>query len=236
MIAEDFDRRYVRQTMLAQIGTEGQMKLLGSSALVVGLGGLGSPVALYLTGAGVGHIGLADADRVAIHNLQRQILYDEASVGLPKTEAARERLAGLSSGTRFDLYPEGLTDSNARDIISQYDLVVDCTDNFATRFLIDNTCHELGKPWIMGAISEFGGMVTMIQPGKGNGLSGLFGDSEELSARKPATGGVIGATPGVVGAIEAAEAVKYLAGMDTALSGKLMTIDLLTMQTSIFEY
>ena len=236
MKKEDIDRRYVRQTMLTQIGTEGQIRLLGSSALVVGLGGLGSPVALYLTGAGVGHIGLADADRVALHNLQRQILYDEASVGLPKTDAARERLAGLSSGTRFDLYPEGLTVNNARDIISQYDLVVDCTDNFATRFLIDDTCRELGKPWIMGAISEFGGMVTMIQPGEGNGLAGLFGDTDELSMRKPAAGGVIGATPGVVGAIQAAEAVKYLAGMDPALSGKLMTIDLITMQTSIFEY
>ncbi len=128
--------------MLPEIGEEGQRRLLSASALVVGLGGLGCPVALYLAGAGVGRIGLADADAVSMHNLQRQLLYTEADVDRPKVGAALEMLRERSSHTRFDTYPDGLTAANARAIIADYDLVVDCTDNFATRFfLTSSTCH-----------------------------------------------------------------------------------------------
>lgn len=227
--------RYSRQIMLPEIGEEGQRRLLGASVLVVGLGGLGCPVALYLAGAGVGRIGLADADTVSLHNLQRQMLYTEADVDRPKVDAAVGMLRVRSSHTRFDTYPDGLTADNARSIIAGYDLVVDCTDNFATRFLIDDVCAELGKPWIMGAIAEFSGMVTVFQSGSSSRLDAVFHDRDELSSRPAARAGVIGATPGVVGAIEAAEAVKILAGMTPALSGRLFTIDLLTMQTSLFD-
>lgn len=234
---ENQNERYSRQILLPEIGAEGQKRLAAAAALIVGLGGLGCPVSLYLAGAGVGRIGLADHDCVSLHNLQRQTLYSEASVGRSKTEAAGERLAALSSATRFDLYPDGLTATTASEIIARYDLVIDCTDNFATRFLINDTCRMLHKPWIMGAIAEFGGQVSVMNHNGGPDLSALYDDMQraELVSRPHAAGGVIGATPGVTGAIQACEAIKILAGMQPALSGRLFTIDLLTMQTQIFE-
>lgn len=222
--------------MLTQIGTDGQRRLLESSALIVGLGGLGCPVALYLTGAGVGRIGLADADRVSLHNLQRQMLYSEADVDRPKVDVARDMLRQRNMSTSFEVYPDGLTSENARDIIAKYDLVVDCTDNFAVRFLINDVCAELGRPWIMGAIAEFSGLVSVFPADATSRLEAVFPDRDELVVRPAARGGVIGATPGVVGSIEAAEAVKMLAGMPPALAGRLFQIDLLTMQTSLFDF
>ena len=143
-------QRYTRQTMLPEIGERGQRRLAEASVLVVGLGGLGSPVALYLAAAGVGRLGLADADVVSLSNLQRQVLYTARQVGEPKTRAARERLAALSPHTRFDLYDEGLTAENAQRIVAEYDLVVDCCDNYPTRYLLDDVCAACGKPWVYG--------------------------------------------------------------------------------------
>ena len=179
----DSTERYARQTMLREIGPEGQRRLAGASVLVVGVGGLGSPAALYLTGAGVGRLGLADPDRVSESNLQRQTLYTESQIGRPKTEAARERLAALSSQTRFECYPAGLTAENAREVISRYDLVVDCCDNFPTRYLIDDACAECGKPWVHGSIGEFQGQVALF-----NGRSGAAMRSSTPTARRCAPG------------------------------------------------
>lgn len=228
--------RYSRQTMLPGIGEEGQRRLLSSSVLIVGLGGLGAAVATYLTGAGVGRIGLCDPDRVSLSNLQRQVLYTEAQVGLMKVEEAARRLQSQSSHTRFDLYPDGLTEENGQRITGQYDLVVDCTDNFPVRYLIDDLCSRSGKPWVHGAIGEFRGQVAVMNFHNHRCYTDLYPDRDALCSGPRRVAGVIGAVPGVVGAMEAAEALKILTGCGQPLDGRLFSIDLLTFSTSIIEF
>lgn len=229
--------RYIRQTMLPDIGPDGQRRLMDSSVLIVGLGGLGSPVAQYLTGAGIGRIGLADHDTVSLHNLHRQTLYVEADVGCPKVDSALRRLSAMSGHTRFDLHSDGLTPDNAEAVITTYDLVVDCTDNFATRFIINDTCARLHKPWILGAVSGTNGHVGVMGYDGGPDLSALYDDATRagLIALPPASGGVTGPAPGVVGAIQASEAVRILSGNVPPLAGRLFTIELSTMQTSLIN-
>lgn len=228
--------RYSRQTMLAEIGDSGQQRLRDSSVLIVGLGGLGAPAATYLAGAGVGRIGLADNDVVSLSNLQRQTLYTEAQIGSPKTECAFERLSAMSSDVTFELHPQGITSDNAADIFSRYDLVVDCCDNFATRYLIDDTCTCLGTPWVHGSIGEFHGQVSVFNHTLRRHYSELYPDRDALCALPRVTAGVVGAVPGVIGAIQANEALKILARFGTPCEGKLFTIDLLTLQTSLINY
>lgn len=225
--------RYSRQTMLAEIGPEGQEKLSRASVLIVGLGGLGAPVATYLTGAGVGRIGLCDPDTVSLTNLQRQVLYTEESVGQPKAEVARTRLQAMSGHTEFEVLTEGLTPENAADVIGGYDLVVDCTDNFVTRYLIDDTCAALGKPWVHGAIGEFYGQVAVMNAASGCRYSDLYPDRGRLCGLPRKVAGVLGTVPGVIGAIEASEAIKLLVGFGEPLDGKLLTINLLNLQSEI---
>lgn len=227
------NERYARQTMLAEIGLEGQEKLSKASVLIVGLGGLGAPVSTYLTGAGVGRIGLCDPDTVSLTNLQRQVLYTEETVGMPKVEIARARLQAMSGHTAFDVFPEGLTPENAADMFAGYDLVVDCTDNFVSRYLIDDTCAALGKPWIHGAIGEFYGQVAVMNAVAGCRYSDIYPDRERMCSRPRKVAGVLGTVPGVVGAIEASEAIKVLVGFGEPLDGKLLTINLLTLQSDI---
>lgn len=221
-------KRYSRQIMLPEIGEEGQCKLTKSSVLIVGLGGLGSPVALYLTAAGVGRIGLCDKDTVSISNLQRQILYSEETEGRSKTTIARQRLSELSSHTRFELWKDGLTTENANEIISEYDLVIDCTDNHATRYLIDNICLRLGKTWIYGAIEGFEGRVAVFGR-EGFSYTDLYPEKELLSKSPSAIGGVIGPLPGVIGSIQATEAIKLICDFGDTLVGKLLIINLKTL-------
>ena len=232
----DLRERYARQTMLPEIGPEGQRRLAASSVLLVGVGGLGSPAALYLTGAGVGRLGLADPDTVSESNLQRQVLYTESQIGRPKPAAARERLAALSSSTRFDLHPEGLTAENARELVAAYDLVVECCDNFATRYLLDEACAEVGRPWVYGSIGAFHGQVSLFNGRTGRRYTELYPDREALCALPRSTAGVLGTVPGVIGAIEASEAIKWIAGFGEPLEGKLFTIDLKTLQTETIEF
>lgn len=227
--------RYSRQIMLDGVGDKGQRRLAGASVLIVGLGGLGAPVASYLTGAGVGRIGLCDKDTVSLSNLQRQILYTEADLGQPKCECALRRLQAMSSQTAFDLHPDGLTPGNAADIISGYDLVVDCCDNFATRYLIDDVCRETGRRWIFGSIGEFNGYVGVFGGRSGAKFTDLFADRETLSARPAAAAGVLGPVPGVVGAIEASEALKTIVGIGETLDGRLFCINLLTLESNIIN-
>ena len=188
-----YDARYARQTMLPEIGTEGQRRLAGASVLIVGLGGLGSAAAPCLTGAGVGRIGLADPDVVSESNLQRQTLYTEQDVGRPKTQAAAERLAALSSHTHFECFPEGLTAANARELAAAFDLVVDCCDNFTTRYLIDDACAACGRPWVYGSIGAFHGQVGVFNHLRGRRYADLYPDREALCRRPQAVAGVIGA-------------------------------------------
>ena len=230
------EARYARQILLPEIGAEGQQRLLRSAVLLVGLGGLGSAVAPALAAAGVGRLGLADPDTVSESNLQRQTLYTERQIGLPKCEAARERLAALSSHTHFDLHAEGITPENARRIIAGYDLVIDCCDNFPTRYLLDGVCAACGKPWIHGAIGAFGGMVTVFNHRRAKRYAELYPDREALCAREQAAQGVVGSVPAVVGALEASEALKILARFGEVLDGRLFTIDLKTMHTELMDF
>lgn len=230
-----YAERYARQTVLPEIGESGQRKLEAASVLIVGLGGLGSPAALYLTAAGVGTIGLADPDTVGVSNLQRQVLYSQEQIGLPKTEAALQRLAALSPHTRFVCYPEGITDINATEIVADYDLVLDCCDNFPTRFLLDDTCAACEKPWVHGSIGAFHGQVTVFDPGS-HRYADLYPDREALCSRPDAAGGVLGTVPGIIGTLQANEAIKLLAGFGEPLIGRLMLMDLCTLQTQIINY
>lgn len=228
--------RYSRNIMLPQIGREGQERLLASSVLVVGAGGLGSAALPYLTGAGVGHIGIADPDTVSLSNLQRQVLYTEGETGTPKTLAAERRLSAQNSTLRFTLFPEGLTEENALRVASGFDLVLDCTDNFPTRYLIDDTCAALGKPWVHGAIGEFHGQLTVLGHRSGRRYAELYPDREALCGMPRRTLGVLGAVPGVIGAMQASEAIKILAGFGTPLEGKLFTLDFLTMEARTLSF
>ena len=199
--------------MLPEIGEAGQERLQKARVLLVGVGGLGSPVALYLTAAGVGCLGLVDDDMVSMSNLQRQVLYTEAEVGAPKVECARRRLSTLNSMTRIETYPTRLTAENAESIIANYDLVVDGCDNAATRCLIDEVCARQGKPYVYGSIAAFEGQVSVFNY----------------------RGGVIGSIPGVIGSIQATEAIKIIVGCGEVLSGKLYLVDLLSLRHDIIE-
>lgn len=224
--------RYNRQLLLPEIGEEGQARLKAARVLIVGVGGLGSPIALYLAGAGVGTIGLIDDDTVSESNLQRQVLYSEAEVNLPKALQAQKRLEALNSTIRIKAYPTRLTPDNAKAIISDYDIVVDGCDNFITRYLIDDTCASLGKAYVYGAIRAFEGQVSVFLYNKGEKrYRDLYPDEQEMLSMPPLPKGVTGVTPGLVGCVEAHEVIKIICGYGTILAGKLWQIDLKTMET-----
>lgn len=227
--------RYQRQIILPEIGEEGQLKLKKGKVLLVGVGGLGSPIALYLAGAGVGTIGLVDNDVVSVSNLQRQVLYSEAELELPKAECARKRLSKLNSEITVHAYPCRLTAENAEELISQYDLVVDGCDNFATRYLINDTCLKLNKVYVYGAISGFDGQVSVFNYQSKINYRHLYPEEAEMLRMPPPPKGVMGVTPAITGSVEAAEVIKILAGFGEVLSDKLWTIDLRTMQTNIIS-
>lgn len=228
--------RYDRQMILPEIGEEGQKKLLDAKVLIVGVGGLGSPIALYLAGAGVGCIGLVDDDVVSISNLQRQVLYSEKELGKSKAVCAAERLSALNSEIKVQPYSTRLTEDNARDIIGKYDIVVDGCDNFATRYLINDICIEQGKPYIYGAICGFEGQVSVFNFGnRKKSYRNLYPDEEEMKRMPPPPKGVMGITPAVVGSIEATEVLKVIGGFGDVLAGELWTIDLRTLQSNKFS-
>lgn len=228
--------RYDRQMILPEIGEEGQKKLLDAKVLIVGVGGLGSPIALYLAGAGVGCIGLVDDDVVSISNLQRQVLYSEKELGKFKAVCAAERLSALNSEIKVQPYSTRLTEDNAFDIIGEYDMVVDGCDNFATRYLINDICIRQGKPYIYGAICGFEGQVSVFNFGdRKKSYRDLYPDEEEMKRMPPPPKGVMGITPAVVGSIEATEVLKVIGGFGDVLAGELWTIDLRTLQSNKFS-
>jgi molybdopterin/thiamine biosynthesis adenylyltransferase/rhodanese-related sulfurtransferase len=220
--------RYDRHIRLDGIGIEGQTRLLGARVVVVGLGGLGSPAALYLASAGVGTIGLVDDERVEVSNLQRQILHDVASVGRPKVESALAALTALNPGIKVITHAARLNATNALEILGGYDLIVDGSDNFPTRYLINDASLHLRIPVVHGSALRFEGSVSLFHPYRGPCYRCLFPEPPppELS---PTCGeaGVLGAVTGIIGAMQAAESVKWLVGTGTALSGRLLVYDAL---------
>jgi len=234
--------RFSRQIMLPEFGDAGQRRLLEASVLVVGAGGLGSPVLLYLAGAGVGRIGIIDGDTVAVHNLHRQVLFKNEDIGGRKAECAAREIVARFPDCRVDIFTQLLTPENAREVVDPYTLVIDGTDNFATRYLVNDVCVELQKPWVSGAVFKFSGQVTVFNAPQKNGARGptyrcLFAEPP-APEKVPGCGesGVLGVVPGIVGAVMAAEAIKFLAGVGEVLSGKLWTFDALKSETRTIQF
>ena len=229
------NNKYHRQTLLSEIGEEGQEKLKQARVLIAGVGGLGCPIALYLTTAGVGRLGLIDDDVVSLSNLHRQVLYNEADIGQPKAECAARHLQQKNSDIELTAYPIRLTKENAERLIRDYDIVVDGCDNHATRYLISDVCHQLQKPYVYAAIGAFQGQVGVLcHDEQASTYRTLFPDEDVMCDRK-AEKGVIGTTPAVIGSLVANEVIKLIIGYGDVLKNKLFCIDLLTLQTQLIH-
>ena len=223
--------RYARHLILDEVGEEGQEKLLSSRVLVVGAGGLGSPLLLYLAAAGVGTLGVVDDDRVDLTNLQRQIVHATERVGAPKVESARAALAAVNPDVRIEAHAAKLTAENAAALVGAYDLVADGTDNFATRYLLNDACFAAGKPLVAAALAPFDGQISTFKPYLGDGhpcYCCLFREPPppDLIPRCE-TAGILGAVAGVVGTLQAVEVLKELLGIGESLSGTLLMYDAL---------
>jgi len=226
--------RYGRHLVLPKVGEEGQLRLKEAKVLCVGAGGLGSPVLMYLAAAGVGEIGIVDFDMVDKSNLQRQIIHGESDIGTPKIESAAQFIHALNSETKINLYPDGLKVENALEIIQSYDLVVDATDNFATRYLINDACYLAKKPCIWGSVYRFDGQVSIFCAPEGPCYRCLHPEppAKEL-APNCATGGVFGALCGTIGSLQATEVIKIITGIGSPLIGSLLTYDALSAETEL---
>jgi adenylyltransferase/sulfurtransferase len=222
--------RYSRHLLMPEVGLQGQIKLKNSSALIIGTGGLGSPVALYLAAAGIGRIGLVDYDIVDSSNLQRQVIHGTSTVGVLKVESARARLLDLNPDIQIDIYNEPYTSENAMRIAKDYDVIIDGTDNFPTRYLTNDVCVMLGKPNIYGSIFRFDGQVSVFHAKEGPCYRCLFPEPPPPGlVPSCAEGGVLGILPGTIGTLQATEALKVLLGIGTPLIGKLLLYNALDM-------
>jgi sulfur-carrier protein adenylyltransferase/sulfurtransferase len=223
--------RYSRHLIMPEVGMEGQLKLKGSKVLLIGTGGLGAPLGLYLTAAGVGHIGLVDFDVVDFTNLQRQVTFGTRDVGKPKTEAARARLTNLNPDVKITTYETKLTSANALELFKDYDVVVDGTDNFPTRYLVNDACILLGKPNVYGSIFRFEGQVTVFGMPGGPCYRCLYPEPPPPGlVPSCAEGGVLGVLPGIVGSLQALETIKLIIGKGDSLEGRLVLFDALAMK------
>ncbi len=225
------NERYLRQMILPGFGTKGQEALQSARVLVVGIGGLGCPALQYLAGAGVGNLGMMDADRVSVSNLHRQLLFTENQIGFNKAEAAAANLQKLNSETNLTVYPFALTQKNSLEILVQYDVVIDGTDNFPAKYLINDACLILNKPFIYGAVNRFEGQVSVFNLTSTS--EGIF-TYRNLFPEAPLAGeipsceetGVIGVLPGMMGTLQAGEAIKIITGIGNPLEGRIYTFDL----------
>ncbi len=223
-------RRYSRHLLLPEVGLAGQQKLRAASVLIVGAGGLGSPVALYLAAAGVGRIGLVDFDVVELSNLQRQIIHGTKDLGRTKLESARDRILDVNPNVEVSLYGQAIDSSNALEIIGPYDVVIDGTDNFPARYLINDACVLLGKPNVYGSIFRFEGQASAFDAQRGPCYRCLYPEPPPPGlVPSCAEGGVLGVLPGVIGSIQATEALKLILGQGEPLIGRLVLYDALEM-------
>lgn len=225
-------RRYSRHLILPEFGMEGQRKLKQGSVLLIGAGGLGSPLALYLAAAGVGHLGLLDFDVVDESNLQRQIAHGTSTIGVRKTESAKQRINDLNPNVEVTTYETQITSENAFELMRPYDVIIDGTDNFPTRYLTNDASVMLGKPNVYGSIFRFEGQATVFSPKDGGPCYRCLYPEPPPPGLVPscAEGGVLGVLPGVIGTIQATEAIKLLTGIGETLIGRLMLYDALNMQ------
>ncbi len=229
--------RYKRHTILPMIGLEGQEKLKNASVLIIGTGGLGSPIAIYLAASGVGTLGIVDFDVVDESNLQRQIIHKSKNVGLSKTESARETLEDINPYLKLNIYNEALSSDNALDIIGKYDLVCDGTDNFQTRYLINDACVLSKKINVFGSIRQFEGQISVFGTADGPCYRCLFPEPPAPgTVPSCADAGVMGVLPGVVGTIQATEIIKLICGIGKALIGRLLNYDALEMSFNEIKF
>ena len=236
-VSDEQDERYARHLTLPEVGPEGQRLLTDASILVVGAGGLGSPALLYLAAAGIGRIGIIDDDSVSLSNLQRQVMYGTAAIGEAKVVSAARRLGDLNPEITVEAHEKRLGVGNALELIGSYDLVIDGSDNFATRYLIGDTCEILGKPWVFGSIHRFEGQVATFNLDGGPNYRDLFPKTPPAElAPNCAEAGVLGVLPGIVGSIQATEAIKIILGVGEPLSGRLLVIDTLGMGMRSLSY
>jgi adenylyltransferase/sulfurtransferase len=230
-------QRYRRHLQLAEIGEAGQQRLRQARVLVVGAGGLGCPILQYLAAAGVGTLGLADADQVELTNLPRQILYGPADVGQPKVEAAARALARLNDLVSYELHPIRVSPENVRELVAGYDVVVDGSDNFPTRYLLNDACVSLGKPLVSGAIYKFEGQVSVFNYQGGPTYRCLFPEPPSAAEAPDCnTTGVLNVLPGLIGTVQATEALKVVLGLGDVLSGRLWLLDTLTFQSRTLRF
>lgn len=235
-LADHERQRYARHLSLPEIGPEGQARLKASSVLVIGAGGLGSPAALYLAAAGVGTIGLVDFDRVELSNLQRQVLFDTSMLGQGKAAAARDRLARLNPDITLQVHEQKLDAHNLPELLAGYDVVLDGTDRLAVRYLINDACVLHGKPLVSAAIHRFEGQALTVLPRRSPCYRCLYPSSAEGLVPNCATAGVLGVLPGVMGSLQATEAIKLLAGIGEVLAGRLLTFDALGLRFQEFRF
>ncbi|MYB66854.1 molybdopterin-synthase adenylyltransferase MoeB [Candidatus Poribacteria bacterium] len=223
--------RYSRHIILKEVGGIGQTKLLESKVLLIGAGGLGSPIGVYLAAAGVGTLGIIDDDVVDLSNLQRQILHGTSDIGIPKTKSAEASITEMNPDVKVIPYNERINSQNAFQILEQYDLIVDGCDNFPTRYLLNDACVMLGKPIVHGSIFQFEGQVTVLYPGKGPCYRCVFREPPpEGLAPSCQEAGVFGVLPGIIGTIQAVEAIKVLLDIGESLIGTLLLFNALTME------
>jgi molybdopterin/thiamine biosynthesis adenylyltransferase/rhodanese-related sulfurtransferase len=232
MLSQQEQARYSKQIMLPEIGLEGQERLKAARVLVIGAGGLGCPILQYLTAAGIGTIGIADGDTVSMSNLQRQVLYTEQEIGQKKVEIAEKKLKGLNPHTNFVTYPVFLEADNILGIIQHYDLIIDGSDNFSTRYLVNDACVIADKPFVSGAIYKFEGQLSVFNYKGGPTYRCLFPEPPgEGESPNCADIGVVATLPGIIGTLQANEAIKIITQKGKVLSGKLMTMNVLDMST-----
>ncbi len=230
-LTHDDYERYSRHLILPEIGVAGQKRLKAASVLCIGSGGLGSPLLLYLSAAGIGHIGLVDFDVVEASNLQRQIIHSTAAVGKPKIQSAKNRILDLNPFCQVDLYEERFTSANALRIMEPYDIVVDGTDNFPTRYLVNDACVLLNKPNVYGSIYRFEGQATVFNYEGGPNYRDLYPEPPPPGlVPSCAEGGVLGILPGIIGVIQATETVKIITQVGTSLSGRLLLYNALDLK------
>ena len=235
-LSADELQRYHRHLILPNVGEEGQRRLKAARVLLVGAGGLGSPVALYLAAAGVGHLGIIDADVVELSNLQRQVLFSSRDVGRPKVASARDRLSDLNPHVDIVTLHARLTSANALEILRNYDIVVDGSDNFQTRYLVNDACVLLGKPNVYGSVIRFDGQVSVFSVERGPCYRCLFREPPPPGLiPNCAEGGVFGVLPGLVGVVQATETIKLITGAGEPLVGRLLLIDALRMRFRTIE-
>jgi len=230
-------RRYQPQIVLPGIGQSGQEKLKSGKVLIIGAGGLGTPIMQYLTAAGIGRLGIVDDGMIDISNLQRQVLYGIKDVGKLKTVVARDRLKKQNHMVDFEIYNMRLTEKNVINLLQEYDLLIDGTNNYKTRYIIDDACVANGKSWIYGGIYRYEGQVTVFNYKNGPTLRCLFPDPPADEAQlPPEQAGILGVLPGIIGCFQTTEAIKIITGSEGVLSGKLLMINVLENTQKIHSF